>query len=127
MTSRVVPNLIACLTLLLAGCRTPGRRAAGRDGAAVSGRVRFVDVTREAGIRFRHRNGAFGRKYMPETTGSGCAFFDADGDGWLDLLAINGTDWPDHRTGSYGSALYHNRGDGTFVDVTRGAGLPADV
>jgi hypothetical protein len=36
--------------------------------------IEFADVTESAGIRFRHNNGASGKKYMPETTGSGCAF-----------------------------------------------------
>jgi hypothetical protein len=126
MTLRAPLLFLVFLALLTAGCRVHSRHA-GRTENTPSGPVRFINVTREAGIQFRHRNGAFGRKYMPETTGSGCAFFDADGDGWLDLLAINGTDWPGHRTGSYSSALFRNRGDGTFVDVTRGAGLPPDV
>jgi hypothetical protein len=41
----------------------------------------FTNVTTSAGIRFKHNNGAFGKKYLPETMGSGVAFFDADGDG----------------------------------------------
>jgi hypothetical protein len=45
----------------------------------------FTDITQAAGIRFRHENGAFGRKYLPETMGSGVAFRDADGDGWQSL------------------------------------------
>src|SRR5690348_15785704 len=48
-------------------------------------RVRFEDETAAAGIRFRHHNGAFGRRYMIETMGPGCAVFDFDGDGDLDL------------------------------------------
>ena len=52
---------------------------------------RFVDVTTPAGIRFTHANGAFGRKYLPETMGSGVAFLDADGDGRQDLLFVNST------------------------------------
>ena len=57
--------------------------------------VTFSDVTATAGIRFRHHNGAYGKKYLPETTGSGCAFLDFDRDGWPDILLVNGMDFPD--------------------------------
>src|SRR6187397_101884 len=54
----------------------------------------FTDVTKAAGIRFRHDSGAFGKKYLPETMGSGAAFFDADGDGAQDILLVNSMPWP---------------------------------
>lgn len=85
---------------------------------------RFVDVTEAAGIDFFHENGAFGEKYLPETMGSGVAFFDADGDGDQDLLFVNSRRWPGHRTEPEPTAaLYRNRGDGTFEDATAGSGL----
>ncbi len=52
--------------------------------------LRLVDITAQAGINFRHNNGAFGSKFLPETMGPGCAFFDCDSDGWLDILIVNG-------------------------------------
>lgn len=86
--------------------------------------VVFSDATASAGIRFRHNNGAYGKKYLPETTGSGCAFFDYDLDGWSDVLLINGMDFPD-APGKRRSilALYHNNQNGTFTDVTARSGL----
>ncbi|MCL6508843.1 MAG: CRTAC1 family protein, partial [Bryobacteraceae bacterium] len=48
----------------------------------------FTDVTAQAGIRFVHNSGAFGRKYLPETLGPGCAFLDYDNDGWQDILLV---------------------------------------
>ena len=54
----------------------------------------FTDVTKAAGIRFRHDSGAFGKKYLPETMGSGGAFLDADGDGAQDILLVNSMPWP---------------------------------
>jgi hypothetical protein len=83
----------------------------------------LVDVTKQAGIQFIHNSGAFGRKYLPETLGSGCAFLDYDNDGWQDILLVNGTDWPGHARGRSTLALYKNNRDGTFRDVTKQAGL----
>jgi hypothetical protein len=91
--------------------------------------VAFVDVTDRAGIRFVHDNGGFGRKWMPETTGAGCAFLDYDGDGWQDLLFVNSGRFPVKDPGREASAsnsriaLYRNNRDGTFEDVTERAGL----
>jgi enediyne biosynthesis protein E4 len=84
---------------------------------------RFTDVTVPAGIVFQHNTGAFGGKYLPETMGSGCAFLDYDGDGWQDILLINGCDWPGHRKTRTTLRLYRNNRNGTFTDVTQRSGL----
>jgi len=88
---------------------------------------RLVDVTRSAGITFRHNNGAYGGKFLPETLGSGCAFLDYDADGWQDILLINGMDWPGHRRQRSTLALYRNNRNGTFTDVTKAAGLDIEM
>jgi hypothetical protein len=85
--------------------------------------IEFVDVTAQAGIHFKHNSGAFGKKYLPETMGSGVCFIDYDNDGWQDIFLVNSMDWPEHKTGKSFPALYHNNHDGTFTDVTREAGL----
>ncbi len=87
--------------------------------------VIFTDMTAAAGIDFTHVNGATGDKLLPETMGSGAAFFDYDNDGDADLLFVNSTAWPfnDSRVPAPTMALYRNRGDGTFEDVTVAAGL----
>ncbi len=86
--------------------------------------ITFRDITAQAGIHFIHNNGAFGKKWLPETMGPGCAFIDYDNDGWPDILLVNGTDWPGHaKSGATTLKLYHNNHDGTFTDVTRKAGL----
>ena len=87
----------------------------------------FTDVTARAGIKFAHTSGAFGKKYLPETIGSGVVFFDADGDSWQDLLFVNSSNWPGRPAAKTTAALYRNRGDGTFADVTRGSGLDVDL
>ena len=88
---------------------------------------RFTDVTTAAGISFQHNSGAYGGKLLPETLGSGCAFLDYDGDGWQDILLVNGTDWPGHRKQRSTLKLYRNNRNGTFTDVTRRAGLDVEM
>lgn len=92
--------------------------------ARPSGPVHFTDITAQAGIHFVRNSGAFGKKYLPETMGSGVCFLDYNNDGWQDIFFVNSMDWPGHPTGrdSY-PALYRNNGDGTFTDVTKQAGL----
>ena len=87
-------------------------------------RITFRDITAQAGIHFTHNNGAFGKKWLPETMGPGCAFIDYDNDGWPDILLVNGQDWPAHaKAGATTLKLYHNNHDGTFTDVTSKSGL----
>jgi len=86
--------------------------------------ITFADITSQSGIRFSHNNGAFGKKWLPETMGPGCAFIDYDNDGWPDVLLVNGQDWPGHaKNGSSTQKLYHNNHNGKFTDVTAKSGL----
>jgi hypothetical protein len=89
--------------------------------------IRFVDVARQAGIRFLHENAASSEKYLIETMGSGCAWIDYDQNGLFDLYLVNGAATqlfqPAQRPRS---ALYRNNGDGTFTDVTGKAGVGAE-
>ena len=87
--------------------------------------VIFRDATAEAGLRFTHNSGRAGKKWLPETMGSGVVFFDADGDGWPDLLLLNSKDWTPRGRKSL-SALYKNNRNGTFTDVTAGSGLDVE-
>ncbi|MGD0134422.1 MAG: VCBS repeat-containing protein, partial [Bryobacteraceae bacterium] len=88
--------------------------------------ITFTDVTEQAGIHFTHNSGRAGKKYLPETLGSGCAFFDIDGDGWPDILLINSKDWTPGGKKSL-PALYRNNHNGTFTDITRGSGLDVEM
>lgn len=88
--------------------------------------VRFTDITQAAGIRFRHNSGRAGKKYLPETMGSGVAFIDYDNDGWPDIILVNSKDWTPRGRRSL-SALYHNNHNGTFTDVTSGSGLDVEM
>jgi enediyne biosynthesis protein E4 len=97
-------------------------------GTASAQTIHFRDITAQAGIHFTHNNGAFGKKWLPETMGPGCAFIDYDNDGYPDILLINGQDWHGHpKDGATTLKLYHNNGNGTFTDVTRKAGLAIPI
>jgi len=109
---------IVLLSLAAAGLLIPAE-------APYTGPV-FTDVTAQAGIRFVHNSGRAGKKYLPETMGSGCAFFDADGDGWPDILLINSKDWTPRGRRSL-PALYRNNHNGTFTDITAGSGLDVEM
>lgn len=87
----------------------------------------FTDITANAGIRFRHNNGASGKKYLPETVGSGAAFVDADADGWPDIFFVNSRNWPGRPGAPSFPALYRNNRDGTFADITRASGLAVEM
>ena len=88
---------------------------------------RLLDVTAQAGVKFRHNSGAYGGKLLPETLGAGCAFLDYDRDGWQDILLVNGSSWPGHTGERSTLKLYRNNRNGTFSDVTRAAGLDLEM
>ena len=117
---RLIPFLNALLAALvaLAGC------AESPQSAAPLPTVHFVDATAAAGIDFVHTSGRSGRKYGVETIGSGVAFLDCDNDGYMDLYLVNGGDLLGHTSPVRPrNALYHNQGDGTFVDRALQLGL----
>jgi len=86
--------------------------------------VAFIEVGSEAGIDFRHENGASSEKYLPETMGSGGLVFDYDSDGWPDLFLVNGGTFADPQPGGVAQhRLYRNNQDGTFADASSLAGF----
>lgn len=75
--------------------------------------IHLEDVTQQAGIQFTLGHAGRSPLTILETAGGGCAFLDFDNDGWSDILLV----------GPYNLALYRNRRDGTFEDVTAQSGL----
>jgi hypothetical protein len=84
---------------------------------------RFTDVAALAGLTQPTVYGPSGQiTYILESMGGGCAFFDYDNDGWMDIFILGGRQLETVPSGS-GNRLYHNNRDGTFTDVTAKAGL----
>ena len=118
--------LTAVLLASIFAARTaPSAKASGAAPAAAP--AAFTDVTARAGVTFVHNNGAFGKKYLPETIGSGVIVFDIDGDGWSDALFVNSTNWPGRSGSRTTAALYRNNRDGTLSDVTKGSGVDVEL
>jgi len=116
-------GVTASLAVFVLATAVAANNAGGPDASGVT----FRDVTQHAGIRFTHNNGAFGKKFLPETLGPGVAFIDYDNDGWPDIFLVNGMDWPGHVQKHTTPKLYHNNHDGTFTDVTHKAGLDVEM
>lgn len=87
--------------------------------------TRFAEVTTAAGLHFEMRSGGQVKNYIVEAKGGGGAFFDYDGDGWLDIYLVNGSRLKGYSDPAAAptNALYRNLGDGTFKDYTRSAGV----
>lgn len=104
-----------------------GLAVLGRSGFAIPevASYPFQEVPASgSGITWVHTAGKSPDKYLPETTGAGCAFLDFDNDGWMDIYLINSgkCDFYDPRQ-PLRNALYRNNRDGTFTDVTEKAGV----
>jgi enediyne biosynthesis protein E4 len=112
--------------ILLASCAVAALAETGSDAPGTAS-ITFRDITQKAGIHFVHNNGAFGKKYLPETMGPGVAFIDYDNDGWPDIFIVNGTNWPGRPSKHSTPKLYHNNHDRTFTDVTHKAGLDVEM
>ncbi|MEA2175361.1 MAG: enediyne biosynthesis protein [Blastocatellia bacterium] len=108
--------LSAVISLSLCFCASVAN-VAGQAGATP---VTFEEVpAKTSGISWTHNNARSPERYLPETVGAGCAFFDYDNDGWMDIYLVNSGP-TDFYTPSapLKNALYHNNHNGTFTDVT---------
>ena len=102
-------------TIGLQGLQRNTNAQAGADAP----QVLFEDITQQAGLDFRHTNGASPDKHIVETMGSGGLFLDYDNDGWLDVFLVDGGSVADAQVATRArDRLYRNRRNGTFEDVT---------
>jgi hypothetical protein len=95
--------------------------------ASLPGGFEEIPPTR-SGIHFRHVAGLSPEMYLPETEGAGCAFFDYDNDGWMDIYLVNSGPCDFYTPATpLRNALYRNNRDGTFTDVTEKAGVTGNA
>jgi hypothetical protein len=111
--------LTTSLIMLLCAAALPGARAS-------NGAIRFVDITTQAGITFKHVSTPE-KKYIVESMSGGVAVLDYDNDGRLDIYFVNSLTMDLLKSPAKPqSALYRNNGDGTFTDAAKRAGV-ADI
>ena len=127
-------GVVATLACALIAYGSMGCRRSDDVGAAPAGGAAwFEEIAARAGIRFVHASGHKTKHLLPEIMGGGVALFDMDNDGFLDLYLVQSGVLSFERDGvggssadqSGGNRLYHNRGDGTFEDVTVSSGAGA--
>lgn len=117
-SARWVASGLLCVGLL-AGCGEGEAPSPPKPAPAKTPAIVLTDVTEGSGLSHVHTNGASPQRYLPETMGSGVAFFDADGDGAPDLFLPDAVSLelrePSSGAGeSSPGAFYRNLGDGTF-------------
>jgi enediyne biosynthesis protein E4 len=124
LTKAEPPTVTVAGTLaeLMGSVKSAGSRA--QSVASKLSVPTFVDQAAERGLVFKFDNGRTTERQLPETMSGGVGLLDFDGDGWLDIYAIQGGKFPPPAgPAPFGDRLFRNRGDGRFVDVTGSSGL----
>lgn len=113
--------LLTLVALLHLPVESQTRPTSGAGKAVVT----FTEISpKSSGITWVHNNAHSVERYLPETVGAGCAFFDYNNDGWMDIYLVNsGTADFYTPVAPLKNALYRNNHDGTFTDVTDKAGV----
>lgn len=125
--------LLLILTTFFAGCNIDNKSSTELKKKSINKIPEpndefFQEIGQEIGLDFVHSIGADEMKNIVESVGGGAAFFDYDQDGYIDLYTCSGT-WiegfskSDKPKRSSGNHLYQNQKDGTFLDVTKKAGV----
>jgi len=122
--------LIILTGILVTGCRSGNTPASdsGKLSAPAANNDYFQEISRETGLDFTHSIGDDDLTNIIYSTGGGALFFDYDQDGWIDIYACSGT-WLEGVSKMEkpsvlpGNRLYRNKGNGTFEDMTKKAGV----
>src|SRR6266850_4463606 len=120
---RPLPGLFVALAAALVAAAAASGQPQPAGGSA-SSPVRFVNAAGEAGLTLRNVNGELQKMTIDETIGDGICLYDVDDDGSIDVFIPNGSRARPFPPGQEPrSALYRNKGDGTFEDITDRAGV----
>src|SRR5215469_2833664 len=112
-----VPGILACAASSIKGFSSAPRAKLSTPFS------HFVDVAESAGLtKVMFYGESTKATYLTEIMGGGCAFFDYDNDGWIDIFIVGGRLLDNVPPGA-SNRLYRNNRDGTFTDVTKEAGL----
>jgi hypothetical protein len=121
--TRAVSALLALIVALACAPHRPTAAAVPHPLAAAAG-FRFVDVAPTAGLTRIVLSGRPEKDHVLDSAGTGVAFLDYDQDGRLDVYVVNAWRLEGTSVVERGrSALYHQRPDHTFEDVTDAAGV----
>src|SRR5262249_25749982 len=121
-TLTVVLALATALAVGSVGCNSAPPSGQSEPARPPAAPAWFEDVTDAVGLNFTHDCGPTGTYFMPQSMYGGVALFDADGDGRLDILLLQGAG---PNTG-VGNRLYLQTPDGKFRDASAGSGLDFD-
>jgi len=124
--TKVAPGRSLAALIAPSGKPTPGAAAVSQDGSEPSPQApAFRDDAATAGLRFIYDNDQSPLRRLPETMGGGLGLIDYDGDGWLDVYAVQGGRFPPPPgdASPNGDRLFRNNRDGTFEDVTERTGI----
>jgi hypothetical protein len=114
---RTIPAAVLCSLFSRELCAAPG------SAKSLPPFSRFVDVAQAAGLTEPTVCGEQDSfTYIVESMATGCAFFDYDNDGWMDIFILSSQRLENTPAGAT-NRLYKNNRDGTFTDVTVKAGL----
>ena len=113
MTPRARRLLTAALLVLAAACEPANREP---------NPAMFADVTAEAGLEFDFDRARGGGHFMPDSLAGGCAFFDYDADGDLDVYVVLGLYEEGAAQPQGANRLFRQEDDGRFTDVSAASG-----